>query len=121
MKGSITRIREGVYRLRYDAGIDARTGKRRQPSITFRGTEKKAHAKLRDLCSAVDNDTYVEASKLTIGQWLVDWLDATRSRIRPATYVRYKGIIDNAITKAPIATIPIQKLRPAHIEAYTRV
>jgi integrase len=70
------------------------------------------------LCSAVENDTYVEASKLTVGQWLGDWLDATRSRLRPATYIRYKGIIDNAISKAPIATIPLQKLRPNHVETY---
>jgi integrase len=66
----------------------------------------------------VENDTYVEPSKLTVGAWLTEWLEASKSRTKPATYARYKGIIDTTISKATISTIPIQKLRPAHIEAY---
>lgn len=118
MQGSIKRVRDGVYRLRYDAGIDAATGKRRQPMVTFRGKKEAAEKKLRDLCSAVENGTHVEASKVTLGQWLIAWIEVRKPSVRPATYDRYKGIIDNTINKAPVSTLPIQKIRPVHIETY---
>jgi integrase len=37
---------------------------------------------------------------------------------RPGTYTRYHGIVENHIAKASIGDLPIQKLRPTHIEAY---
>jgi integrase len=86
--------------------------------VMFRGKQKDAEQRLRDLCSAAENGTYVEASKITLGKWLADWIDGRKAQIRSGSYVRYKGIIDSAISKAPIATIPVQKLRPSHIEAY---
>jgi integrase len=37
---------------------------------------------------------------------------------RPATHTRYRGIIENHAAKATIASVPLQKLRPSHLEAY---
>src|SRR6185295_11489059 len=105
MQGSIKRVKEGVYRLRYDAGIDAATGKRRQPMATFRGKREAAEKKLRDLVSAVENGTHVDASKMTLGQWLTEWIEVRKPSLRPATYERYKGIIDKTINAAPIGSM----------------
>jgi hypothetical protein len=61
---------------------------------------------------------YVDASKMTVGQWLKDWLGASKPRFRPSTYTRYKVIIDNDLLKSSLANLPVQKLRPSQIEQY---
>ena len=56
---------------------------------------------------------------MTVIAWIRQWLDATvKPSCRPGTYTRYHGIVENHIAKATIADLPIQKLRPTHIEAY---
>jgi integrase len=46
---------------------------------------------------------------------------AIKPRCRPGTYVAYKGIIENHLAKAAMAGIPLQKLRPSHLESYYAV
>jgi len=123
MRGSIRKRFKGSWNLILDIGVEinAETGarKRKQKYITFRGTRKQAEAKLAELVNTANGGVFVEPSKMTLGQWLREWLDAVvKLRRRPATYTRYQGIIDNNILTAPIASIPLQKLRPTHLEAY---
>jgi hypothetical protein len=44
--------------------------KRRQKWHTFRGTRRKAEDALTDLLMAVSGGVYVDASKMTLGEWL---------------------------------------------------
>jgi integrase len=124
MRGSITQRYKGSWSIILDLGYepDARNpGKlrRKQKWITFRGTHKDAEKRLNDLVGNVNHGQFVEPSKITLGKWLADWLEASlKPRARASTYVRYKGIIENNIAKATIASIPLQKLQPTHIEAY---
>jgi integrase len=74
---------------------------------------------VRSGASAAGRGEFIEPTKLTLGAWLKEWLDGSlKPRCRPAAYIRYRGIIDNCILKAPIAALPLQKLRPSHVEAY---
>jgi integrase len=124
MRGSIVNRYGGSYSLIIDLGYqpDPVTGKpkRKQKWHTFRGNRKDAEKKLNELLTALDHGTYVDSSKLTLGEWLKEWLDVAIKppRCRPSTYTRYKGIIDNDLLKAPIASMLLQKLRPTHIEQY---
>jgi Phage integrase, N-terminal SAM-like domain len=86
--------------------------------VTFRGTRQKAEDRLAELLTAANGGTFVEPSKVTLIKWLRDWVDAAiKPQCRLSTYVSYKGIIENHISKATIAEIPLQKLRPRHLEA----
>jgi len=123
MRGSITQRSRGSWSLILDLGYepDPRTGKlrRKQKWHTFRGSRKKAEEKLTELLETVRTGQYVDPSKTTLGEWLTDWIDVSvKPTVRPASYVRYKGVIDNHVMKAPIAAIPLQKLRTSHIESY---
>jgi integrase len=123
MRGCIKQRYKGSWSIILDLGYepDPVTGKprRRQKWVTFRGTRKKAEAKLTELLGAVDKGEFVEPSKMTLGKWLTEWLEASvKPRVRPSTYVRYKGIIENDISKATIASMPLQRIRPTHLEAY---
>jgi integrase len=123
MRGSIKQRFRGSWTIRVDLGYvaDSSTGlvKRKQQTVTVRGTRRVAEDKLTELLTSLKDGTFVEPSKLTLGAWLSEWLEASvKPRCRRSTYVRYKGIIDNAITSAPIASFPLQKLRPSHLEQY---
>jgi integrase len=123
MRGSIRQRAKGSWRITLEFGYirDPQTGitKRVQKFITFHGAKRKAQDKLQDLLSAANRDEFVEPSKMTLGEWLKDWLDVSvKSRCRTATYTRYTGIIEQSILKADIAKIPLQRLRASHLEAY---
>src|SRR5262245_54703368 len=123
MRGTIKRRSTGTWTIRVDNGYgpskkDPTKIIRKRVVVTLRGTKKKAQKRLTEILKSLDDGVYVEPSELTLGQWLSEWLEARKLRIRSASYTRYKGIIDNAIRKAPIASILLQNLRPSHIEQY---
>jgi integrase len=122
MRGSIKKRYAGTWSLILDLGRepDAKgIQKRRQKWVTFKGTKKQAETKLNELINAANGGAFVEPSKMTLIVWLREWLEASvKIQCRPATYVRYQGIIENHIAKATIADLPLQKLRASHLEAY---
>lgn len=124
MRGSLKQRYKGSWSIILDLGYqpdpkDPGKLRRKQKWVTFRGTKAKAEEKLRELLGTVDKGQYVEPSKMTLGTWLADWVEVSvKLRVRASTYTRYKGIIDNDLAKAAIASIPLQKLQPAHLEAY---
>ena len=93
MQGSVKTIRDGVHRLRYDTGISI-DGKRVQKCETFFGRRDAAEKRLRDILKAYDDGMGVEPTKMTLGQWLLEWLESAKARLRSASYTPYKGIID---------------------------
>jgi integrase len=122
MRGSITRRYKGSWSIILDLGYepDPKTGKirRKQKWHTVRGTRKQAEDKLTDLLKAVKDGGYVDASKMTLGEWLTEWFAASQSRFRPSTRVRFEGIIRKDLQSSPIGAVPIQKLRSTHLEQY---
>jgi integrase len=122
MRGSIRQRSSGSWTLVFDVGWEPHptTGKlrRKQAHRTIRGTRRQAETKLAELLAGVQTGHYVDPSKTTLGQWLVQWILTVKEAVRPATYTRYAGIVENHITKASIATMVLQKIRGSHLEAY---
>lgn len=101
--------------------IDPATGKmkRKQKWVTFKGNEKQADAKLRELCGDVDKGQYIEPSTLTVLAYLQDWVERViKNKRAPNTYLNYAGIIKNYIAPSPIASLPLQRLQDSHLEDY---
>ena len=86
MRGSLKQRSKGSWSIILDLGYetDPTTGtiKRRQKWQTFRGTKKDAQDKLTDLLKAAKDGAYVDASKLTLGQWLTEWFAAAKTGFR---------------------------------------
>lgn len=120
MRGSIIRRSKGkkLYTLVLDLGPDPETGKRRQKWISHRGDRRSAETRLNELMTEASGGTFVDATKITVGTYLGEWLAAYKAQLRPNSYTRYKGIIDNNLLPSSIAKLPLQRLRPTHIEAY---
>jgi integrase len=123
MRGSLKQRTPGTWTIRVDNGFgpskkDPTKLIRKQHVETLRGTKQKAEKRLSAILSSLDAGTLVEPSKLTVGAWLEQWLALNKPRFRPSTHTRYKGIIENDLSKAPIANVPLQKLRASTIEQY---
>src|SRR5688572_10684790 len=122
MRGSLTQRSKGSWSIILDLGYvtDPVTGlkKRQQKWHTFHGTKKQADDQLAELLKTVKDNCYVDVSKLTLGEWLREWLAASKKKFRPSTYERYLGIIDTDLVPSAIGQMLIQKIRPNDLEKY---
>ena len=122
MRGSLKQRYRGHGRSfsTWGMSLDPDTGKprRKQKWHTFRGTRKQAEDKLTYVLKAAKDGTYVDASKITLGEWLTEWFTASKMRFRASTCERFEGIISKSLHVAPIARMPLQKVRPTHLEQY---
>ena len=81
-RGHIQQRCEGSFRLRYTAGKDPVTGKRRTGTATVRGTRKDAERELTRLLRTVDTSGHVDPSRMTVRHWLDQWLETIRGEMR---------------------------------------
>lgn len=123
MRGTIKKRYGGSWSLILDLGyqVDPTTGKtkRKQKWITFRGTRKQAEAALTEHVRAANRGEFVEPSKSTLGEWLIEWL---KKAITPplksqATFDSYKRIIETRLVPK-LGGTRLQALKPLDIEAY---
>jgi integrase len=119
MKGNITQRGKNSWRLKFDAGRDEKTGKRKTQFHTFRGTKREAQVKLVELIASVSQAKYVEPNKITVAEFVrgrVDHWEAAGD-ISARTAERYRVLVEKQI--APhLGTKLLQKLRPLDIEEW---
>ena len=119
MKGHIQQRGKNSWRLKFDAGRDEKTGKRKTQFHTFRGTKREAQVKLAELIASVSQAKYVEPNKVTVAEWVRGRVDVWESAgdISARTAQRYRQLVENQI--APhIGVKLLQKLRPLDIETW---
>lgn len=114
-RGSIRRADSG-WGYRVDAGMDPSTGKRRQISKQGFATKREAQESMRDLMRKIDDGVTPRRSQMTLGEYLDDWLQLQRDRLRPSTWHSY-DIAVNRI-KAELGHAKLQALAPLEIERY---
>jgi len=118
--GTIRERSPGSYELRYSLGLDAATGKRRTAHVTVRGTRKEAEKELRRLLRSLDTGEHVDPNRLTVRDWLTQWLDIVKTERSPLTYERYVELVQDRLLPA-FGNYRLGKLSPAHIQgAYTQ-
>src|SRR6516164_402572 len=100
-QGHIRQRGKQSWLLKFDLGRDA-SGKRVTRHITFRGTKREAQAELNRLLNRRNEGTYVDPTKMSVGEYLEHWLTVDiERRIIPR-----------------IGGMPVRKLTPTHIEAF---
>ena len=106
-EGSIHQRSSGSWRAQISSG-DKRFGK------TFK---KKADARdwLRKMQNQLEMGLEIEGGKLTLAEYLPQWLEMRKTSLRPSTVYQYRQIIRDHIT--PYAgEIPLRDLRLARVE-----
>jgi integrase len=115
-KGHI-RARNGAFEIRYSW---REAGRRRTATATVHGTSKDAQRELRKRLTALDEGRHVDASRLTVGDWLTTWLAAIESEVAPKTHERYGEYVTHFLIPE-LGAIGLQKLTSLAIQAaYTK-
>ena len=121
--GHIRSRGKGSWELKFDAGRDPATGKRKIQYVSFRGTKREAQVKLASLIAAVGNGGYVEPSKLSVAEHVRASALTIGDRpeaISARTAQRYHQLSDGQI--APhIGARLLQKLTTLDIERWQRL
>lgn len=106
--GSLRHRPDGRWEARYIVGIDPGTGDYIRRSV-YGKTQKEVREKLRAATTAVDEGTYFEPAKMTVGEWLDEWLALYTQDIKPLTYSSYEVHVRNNI-KPYIGAIKLASL-----------
>lgn len=113
--GSIRQRPNGVWEGRVIVGIDPITGKPIRKSV-YGSKEKEVRRKITEMQNALDSGTYQEPSKLTVKEWLDEWLSTfCANKLKPYTIASYRVIIDAHIAPA-IGSMKLQDVRGMHIQ-----
>jgi integrase len=123
MRGSLVNRGKNRWALVLDLGYvaDPATGKRtrKQKWVSFVGTKKEAGDKLTEVVRAANRGEFVEPTKLTVGEWLAEWLTKiVKPARRVSTHRVYKYIVEGSLAPA-LGMIPLQRLKPADLQQYS--
>ena len=93
---NIFKRRDGRWEARYGKGYDA-TGKLKY-GFCYGKTYKEAKEKVTKAKSAVAaGKMYSQNSSHKFSQYCEEWLDITKNRVKPATYIKYESILNNHV------------------------
>src|SRR5262249_19133757 len=98
------------------------SGKRQIRYHSFKGTKREAQAELTRLIASANTGTYVDPDKATVAEFLIRWeRDWAPLHVSPKPLEPYSRLISTQILPL-IGSVPIQKLRPAHLsELYAKL
>ena len=118
MKGHIYQRAKGSWTMVYDLPVDMMTGKRRQKSQTIKGTKRDAERALREVLLSLEKGSYVKPNKVTLGEWLRQWLkDYASMNTTDRTQESYTSIVERHLIPA-LSRVPLADLQAQHIQSY---
>ena len=103
------------YRFVVDVGIDPATGKRKQLTRTF-GTLKEARAEYARITNRRQEGTLAPPNKLTVNEWLDQWLAMKAEDLEETTIYNYRITLDRV--RGKLGTIRLQELTEEDVEGW---
>jgi integrase len=118
MRGHTRQRSKGSWEIAIDIGRDPATGRRRQHFETVRGTKKSAQLRLAELLVAVEGGSYVKPKRLTLGEYLQEWLQGyVELNCSPRTKSSYEMIVRKHIVP-DLGEIPLSRLEPRQLQDF---
>lgn len=105
-----------VYEVFIDAGKNPSTGKRDRKTKTFEKRSDATRWKNQTL-TEIDQGTFTDAGRLTVGEFLKQWLEWKKASIGPSTYRLYSMIINKHLIPS-LGKVELKKLSAIHIQDY---
>ncbi len=94
---------------------DPQTGKMKNQWKGGFATQAEARTARNDARSASDKGTAVAASRITVREYLQEWLTASETRVRPTTLASYRQHVDGLIAPR-IGGERLQQLTPMMVD-----
>jgi len=116
----MTKMRDGLIQRgstwSYTVRVrDANTGKMKDQWHGGFATKKEARTARNDARALSDKGTAVAASKITVKEYLEQWLEASETRVRPTTLRSYRQHVDGLIVPQ-IGGERLQQLTPLMVK-----
>ena len=113
-EGCIRQRKDGTWETIITVGRDTGTGKLIRKSY-YTKTQAEARKKQTAVTHRVDKGTYIEPSKMTVGQWLDVWLVEYTKGLKPYSFRNYQSQVKNHI-KPFIGVVKVVELSPDMIQ-----
>jgi integrase len=114
MRGSIKKRGASSWRLIFD--VDTGTGKRKQRTVTVRGSYKDAQKELTRLLGEADAGALPDPTRMTVGDYVTAYLDATVKQ-SPKTLERYRELAERQVLPH-LGAIKLQRLSLDDVHAW---
>lgn len=119
MKGHIRGRSPGHWAIILDQR-DPATGKRKRKWHTFRGTKREAQVECSRLITGITEGLYVEPSKMTVCDWVTEWLKAgapgrKQKKVSQRSLERYGQLLRTHVVPA-LGSLQLQKLPATRID-----
>ena len=102
--------------------MDPKTGRKRYHSEAVKGTKALAQRRLTELLRQVDTGALVEPSRLTVGEYLEQWLrDSVKGRVSNRALEGYRGTVARSlfpkVGKAPLEKFTAWQVQVMEMES----
>ena len=124
MAGHVRRRGRQSFELKFDAGTDPLTGRRRIRYVSFKGSKREAEIELARLISENATSSGIEPSKSTFSEFLDRWdRDWATNNVEGQTIQRYRELIalyETALRRDPHPKIAARSPQRALRQAFAR-
>lgn len=104
------------WEARLTVGYDPGTGKQIQRSFSGK-TQREVREKMQAAAVELNNGTYKEPTKITVGQWLDIWMETYLTNVKPRTVAVYKSDIRIYLQPA-LGAIKLEQLNTHTIQQH---
>lgn len=115
MKGSIKKRSECSWTIRYDLPRD--DGRRVQKSRAVKGTKRDAERELARILTEINEASYVDPSKITVKDLMLEYLAGSESRLDRKTHLGYTEKSNNYIIPH-LGRIQVDRLSASRIDQF---
>lgn len=105
-----------MWEGRFCVGTDPGTGKPIRKSV-YGKTQAEVRKKMTAATAAVDDKSFFEPSKMTLGKWLDTWSAEYLVSVKPRTVETYKAAIENHI-KPNLGAVKLSALTAVDIQRF---
>ncbi|MBQ9438071.1 MAG: site-specific integrase [Lachnospiraceae bacterium] len=116
--GTIRQRPDGRWEGRFTYGFDGGSGKQIQRSV-YGKSQKEVRLKLQEIAVAIERGEYIEPSKMTVEQWLNQWLESYNGGAKLSTRISYEQHCKNHIFPA-IGSVKLTALRPDSVQKFVK-
>jgi hypothetical protein len=97
------------------AYIGFKDGQRQYKWLGTFDTEREAKRAIREVENAKDMGVKISTGKLTVGEYMMDWLESKRNEVRWNTFKKYKWLTVHHVVPN-IGDYQLEKLGPEHLQ-----
>jgi len=107
-----------TYQIVVEEDSDISTGKRKRYYKTVKGSKKQAEKALREFITEIENKTFTKDSKLTVKEFMHQWLDLyVKNQLSPTTVQHYIDQTEKYIIPK-FGSLYLQQLRNIDIQKW---